>query len=79
MLVLTHACNVLTHAYACHTQMIHSVIVHQCGFIAHCVRRAMEKLNKKFTIGFIGCGRIGKAIVRYLLDSGELRQRSILV
>ena len=53
--------------------MIHSVIVHQCGFFAHAMRRAMDKTkeDKKFSIGFIGCGRIGKAIVRYLLDSGE--------
>lgn len=45
------------------------------------MRRAMIKsgTNKKFSIGFIGCGRIGKAIVRYLLDSGKIDPKCICI
>ena len=54
------------------------VIVKQCVFYCSCVADACFKTKKRFSVGFIGCGRIGRLILGQLLENG-VQPKNVLV
>lgn len=52
------------------TKHAHQVLVAQCVLYADCAARVCRVKKKSFTVSLIGCGQVGKKLLRALLDWG---------